>query len=110
MNTQDLHFEKTTRDDDSFTSEGKVTANINYYNLEAGFWEPFVEGFKIEMMCDQAHKNFIVQVNAKENIDINLSVELIEVVYFAFKSWSKLRMEIQESLEKKKFSKLVPGP
>jgi len=49
----ELNYEKINRDAESFTSEMKFRSKIEYYNLKAGFWEPFIEMLEMKIMYDK---------------------------------------------------------
>lgn len=40
---QEVNYDKIIWDTESFVSELRLWSKIDYYNINAGFWEPFIE-------------------------------------------------------------------
>jgi hypothetical protein len=53
-------YDKQIRDVESFTSSLKFQAKAEYYHLNAGFWEPFIEHIDITVMFDKSALQSIV--------------------------------------------------
>ena len=69
----------------------QFSSAINYYNPEAGEWEPFIETFKIYFSIneDQVNKRRSFQCELPSNILINVTEKLVKNLSDTYKSWQE---------------------
>ena len=68
----------------------QFSSAINYYNAEAGEWEPFIETFKIQfsLMEELVNQKKMLQCELPSNLNINITEKLIKNLSDTYKSWS----------------------
>lgn len=67
-----------------------LTLSINFFNVNVGVWEPFLEPFQVKMLANQetAHgKNQNIQLNFYSTLNINFTEKLVTNLQESSKSW-----------------------
>ena len=82
LDLNETGYSKKTRIDGNFTSESVLLANLKYYNVNNGYWEPFVEGLNISFEYDKQFETRVFQVKGKELINFNLSPDFVAVINY----------------------------
>lgn len=76
----DTNYAKENRSDGSFVSQSQLDAQFSYYNINNGYWEPFIEGLNIAFEYDKQGESKVIQIKGKESINLNLSPDFVAVV------------------------------
>ena len=66
----------------------QFSSSINYYNAEAGEWEPVVETFKVQfsLMEEMVCQKKMMQCELPNNLNINVTEKLIKNLRETYKS------------------------
>ena len=100
LDFNDTSYCKNNRTDGSFTSQSKLLANFKYYNVNNGYWEPFVEGLNISFEYDKQSESRVFQVKGKELINLNLSPDFVAVINYCWKSWEQAQKHMNSKSSK----------
>lgn len=60
VETRRLDYRKEIRDENSFTSEFIFSGKIDYFNINIGQWEPFIEAIELEIQYDKQNEASII--------------------------------------------------
>jgi hypothetical protein len=61
--------------------------SLNFFNVNIGRWEPFVEPFSFELVSNQAKQEQAIQADFSSVINANFTEKLIENLSLSLKSW-----------------------
>lgn len=97
LSLKDTNYIKDNRVDGSFVSQSQLEASFDYYNIKNGYWEPFVEGLDIEFQYDKQLESKVIQVKAKESINLNISPDFVAVLNYCLKSWEEAQKSLKDT-------------
>eukprot|EP00347_Sterkiella_histriomuscorum_P000566 403375355 len=88
MSISEFHYSS----DQNETQKAGITqfsSAINYYNAEAGEWEPFIETFKIHFTIMEEFKNQkrMMQCELPQSLSLNITEKLVKNLSNTYKSW-----------------------
>jgi hypothetical protein len=100
LSLKETNYGKENRIDGSFVSQSHIEAEFDYYNIQNGYWEPFIEGLDIEFQYDKQMESKVVQIKGKESINLNISPQFVSVLNYCLKSWEEAQKTITTTFGK----------
>lgn len=75
--------------------QGKLKLSLNFFNVNIGKWEPFLEKFLFECVSNKDHQEQEHQVflDLPSAVNLNVTDRLIENLNESWKSWQDLQQD-----------------
>lgn len=79
-----------------------LNSSINFFNVNVGVWEPFVEPFNVKVMVNEeiSAQNKNLQCNINTPLNINFTEKLVENLHESQNSWRIVENNFKDFYEK----------
>ena len=95
VSLREISYKRTIQEEQEM-SEAMLQVRVQYYNINAGLWEPFIEQLHLKLLVDKGRDAQFMQVKSEELINVDLSLELVQILHSAAKSWHGAFYETNE--------------